>query len=110
MKKLLLLITLCSLPFIFAGCAKKIEDVTITIYGTAVDNDTQAPIDGVLVTLIPGTKSVKTGRDGYFEFPDIETQQYTLTAQKPNYTTDRRYVNANAGERVEVTFIMHKEK
>jgi hypothetical protein len=109
MKKIILLVSLC-LPILLNSCAKKIEDVTITIYGTAVDNDTQAPIDGVLVTLIPGTKSVKTGGDGYFEFPDIETQQYTLTAQKPNYTTDRRYVNANAGERVEVTFIMHKEK
>lgn len=105
MKKILILLAL-SLPFLFSGCAKKIEDVTVTIYGTVVDANTQTPIDGVLITLTPGAKNKYTGGDGYYEFPDLVQQQYTLTAQKTGYHTDRKNVSSFPGEMVEITFTL----
>lgn len=111
MKKIILLVTLC-LPLLFGSCAKKIEDITITIYGTVVDADTQTPISGVLVwvSVGAGTKSKVTGIDGYFEFSDLEAnQQYTVVAQKEGYSSaDRKIVKANAGKRVEIILTLEK--
>lgn len=110
MKKTILLVTLF-LPLLLGGCVKKIVDVTVTIYGTVVDADTQAPISGVLVSVLTATKSKVTGNDGYFEFAELEAdKQHTITVQKEGYGSDRRYVIANAGESVEINFTIKKEK
>ncbi len=108
MKKVLLLTTLC-LPLLFGGCAKRIVDMTVTIYGIVVDAETDTPIEGVLVTLSPGVKNKYTENDGYFEFSDMIQQQYTLNAMKDGYKTDRKSINANPGETVEIIFSLHRE-
>lgn len=108
MRKVLFLFTLC-LSLLFGGCAKRIIDTTITIYGTVIDADSQYPLDGVLITLSPGAKNKYTGNDGYFEFANMDQQQYTLSAQKEGYHTDRKSVNANSGEKIEITFSLHRE-
>ncbi len=107
MKKLLLLI-ICSLPFIFASCAKKIVDTTISIFGTVVDKETQMPLSGVFVTVTPGSKDKQTGDDGYFEFVDLEQRQYSVQATKVGYKTNTRLVNYNAGEKIELIIPLEK--
>lgn len=109
MKRLLLLVITC-LPLLFSGCAKRIVDVTITIYGYVIDNETQAPLDGALVTITPNSlQGIYTGNDGYFEFANIEQQQYFLSASKKGYITNRRQTTPNPGERVQIIFSMEKE-
>ena len=108
MKKFLILAVLC-LPILFGSCAKKKVNTSITIYGTVVDADTHDPIQGVLLTLMPGSRNCYTGSDGSYQFQDLNKEQYTITAQMGGYKTDRKTVNFNAGEKQEVTFALKKE-
>ena len=108
MKKYLLLATIC-LPLLFGSCAKKIADVTVTIYGTVVDKESQMPLRGVFVTVSPGSKNKQTGDDGYFEFVDLEQRQYSVQASKEGYKTNYRQVNYNAGEKIELIIPLEKE-
>ncbi len=108
MKKILLITTIC-LSFLLSGCAKKVVDTSISIYGTVVDAETNAPIQGVLLTLMPSSKNCYTGSDGTYQFEDLYAQQYTITAQMIGYRTDRKTVNLTSGERSEVTFALKKE-
>ncbi len=97
------------LSLFLTGCAKKVVDTSISIYGTVVEIGTQQPLNNVLMTLIPSSRNSYTGNDGYYEFLDLEAQQYTLTAQKEGYKTDRKTVTLHAGERQQVTFTLTKE-
>ena len=55
-----------------------------------------------------GAKNKVTGSDGYFEFLDLTNQQYTITAQKNGYSTDRKNITTVAGDNAEVTFTLKK--
>lgn len=108
MKKIFIIAVVC-VPLLFAGCAKRIVDTTITIYGTVIDAKSQAPLGGVYVTITPGSKNKQTGDDGYFEFADLEQKQYSVQARKDGYRTNYRSVNYNAGEAVELIIPLEKE-
>lgn len=107
MKKFLII--LCCLPLFLGGCAKKVVNTSISIYGTVVEYGTQEPLESVLMTLTPSAKNSYTGSDGYYVFEDLNAQQYTITAQKAGYRTDRKTINLYAGEQSIVTFALHKE-
>lgn len=92
------------------GCEPVTYDVFATICGTVVNSDTTEPLEGVSVILSPSGKSKITGTDGYFEFAEVEAMQYTLTVQKAGYSTNRKSVNAIAGETVETTITMEVKK
>ncbi|MCQ2215397.1 MAG: carboxypeptidase-like regulatory domain-containing protein [Bacteroidales bacterium] len=85
-------------------------DAFSDITGTVIDLETSNPIDGVTITLAPTGKSSVTGADGYFEFLDLEAKQYTLTVQKTGYSTNRKIVNAVAGEEESVSITLQKQK
>ena len=109
MRKLLYLAVIC-FSLLFTGCEHRIIDTSIAIFGTVVDADTNAPLQGVLLTLMPSSKNRYTGSLGTYEFEDLEPRQYTITAQMNGYRTDRKTVNLVSGEREEVMFVLHKEK
>ena len=92
------------------GCDPVTYDVFATVCGTVVNSDTMEPLEGVSVILSPSGKSKITGTDGYFEFAEVEAMQYTLTVQKAGYSTNRKSVNAIAGETTDVTITMDVKK
>ena len=104
MKKILY-VALCCLPLLFIGCEKRIVDITGTLSGTVVEMATGDVVAGALVTLAPSGKNTYTGVDGFFEFQDLEAQQYTMTVQATGYSTNRKTVTIVAGatERVNIT-------
>ena len=109
MKKIVQLIILC-FPLFFCECCGDPIPYTAKIYGTVIDNDTQKPIDGVQITLMPGVKNKYTGGDGYYEFDDLDApQQYILSVQKEGYHPDRKSVNLNPGQKEGITFALNKE-
>lgn len=89
-----------------AGCDPMTYDVFATVSGTVVDSETMEPIEGVSVLLSPSGKNKVTGTDGYFEFTELDAIQYTITVQKSGYGTNRKTVNAIAGETTNVTITM----
>ena len=104
MKKMLYLAVFC-LPLFFIGCEKRIVDITGTLSGTVVEMTTGDVIAGALITLSPSGKNTYTGADGFFEFQDLDAQQYTVTVQAEGYSTNRKTetIVAGATERINVT-------
>lgn len=104
MKKMLYLAVFC-LPLFFIGCEKRIVDITGTLSGTVVEMTTGDVIAKALITLSPSGKNTYTGEDGFFEFQDLDAQQYTVTVQADGYSTNRKTVTIIAGatERINVT-------
>ncbi len=109
MKKILYLAVFC-LPLFFIGCEKRIVDITGTLSGTVVEMTTGDVIAGALVTLAPSGKNTYTGVDGFFEFQDLEAQQYTLTVQATGYQTNRKTVSIVAGATERVNITLQKEQ
>ena len=93
------------LPLFFIGCEKRIVDITGTLSGTVVEMTTGDVIAGALITLSPSGKNTYTGADGFFEFQDLDAQQYTVTVQADGYSTNRKTVTIIAGatERINIT-------
>lgn len=92
------------------SCEPVTYDVFATICGTVVDRETMEPIEGVSVILSPSSKNTMTTADGRFEFAELDAVQYTITAQKSGYSTNRKLVNTIAGETVETTITMEVKK
>ena len=103
MKRFLYLTVL--IPLLFIGCETRIIDITGTLSGSVVEMTTGDVIAGALITLSPTGKSTYTGVDGFFEFQDLDAQQYTVTVQASGYSTNRKTVTIIAGatERVNIT-------
>ena len=92
------------------GCEPVTYEVFATVSGTVVDATTMEPIEGVSVILNPSGKNTVTPADGRFEFAELDAVQYTITVQKAGYSTNRKLVNAIAGETTDVTITMEIRK
>lgn len=94
-----------------SSCAKESYDnINATIAGTIIDNESGDALGGVQITLLPGGHNTYSGSDGFFQFNDIEAQQYTIQAQKTGYKTERKTIHPNAGETCTVSISMLKEQ
>ena len=92
------------------GCDPVTYEVFATVSGTVVDATTMEPIEGVSVQLSPSSKNMVTGADGRFEFAEVDAVQYTITVMKAGYSTNRKLVNAIAGETTDVSITMEVKK
>lgn len=90
---------LCALfsILILSACAKDEEVLTGNIIGKVTDANTGAVLQGVTVTISPSGVSRTTGSDGYFEFRDLEPNQYEIQARKNGYTTNNKMVTVVTG-------------
>ena len=49
-----------------------------------------------------------TGADGFFEFDNMDAQQYSLSAQKSGYASERKIVTGVPGETVRINITLSK--
>ena len=75
--------------------------------GTVYDQD-NFPLEGVTVTLIGNDflGSIETNEDGYYEFYDLATGDYTLTYEKDGYQGQTRNISLGAGETLGIETII----
>lgn len=100
MKKLLI----WAMVFLLMSACQPITYNTFgTISGTVVDYATGAPIQNAAVTLSPSGKNAFTGSDGFFQFDELDPDNYKVYAQKDGYSTDSKSVNLHAGETESIT-------
>lgn len=90
------------------SCTKEEYDFYATISGTVSDEISFEPIEGALVTITPGGKNCTTDKNGHFSFNNMEAIQYTITVQKNGYSTNRKSINAIAGETNEISITIEK--
>lgn len=105
MKRTLFFALLCGALTCFSSCEPVTYDTFGTLSGTVVEMATGDVIAGALVTLAPSGKNTYTDVDGFFEFQNLDAQQYTLTVQATGYSTNRKTVTvvASATEKVNIT-------
>lgn len=104
------IILLCTLIGCCA-CNPITYEIFSTIIGTVVDAKTMEPIEGAEVSLSPNHGNSKdTKSDGSFEFSNLEARQYTIVVQKPGYNSNKKTINAIAGEKVETIITISRPK
>lgn len=108
MKKLILCAAILAF---FVSCEPAVSSSNFArITGQVIDADTYDAIEGASVNLSPNSKSTFTGSDGYFDFSDLDVEQYTVTVQKPGYATNRKTVKSVAGETENITIPLTKKE
>lgn len=90
------------------SCAKEEYDFYATINGTVIDEISSEPVEGASVNLTPGGKNCITDIQGHFSFNELEAIQYTITVQKNGYSTNRKGINAIAGETSDISVTIEK--
>ncbi len=91
-----------------SSCDMEKYDSFTTLTGFVLDKTTNSPLDGVTITLSPGGKNMVTGTDGYFEFANMDAQQYNISAQRQGYVSERKWVSGIPGETVHVNITLSK--
>lgn len=109
MKKFLTTFIFCILlGCTFSSCTKDEVDLFSTLHGVVTDDATADCIPGATVTLSPGGKTQTTGSDGRYQFSEVDPLQYTVTVQKPGYSTNRKMVTVLSGQATEANVSLHK--
>ena len=110
MKKyaLFLIIIICG-ACINISCTDEPDlDLYCTINGQVTDAKTGEPIKAASVVLTPGGMTTVSGSDGTFEFTRLDAGQYTVIVQSDGYRTNRKTVDAVAGESYHVDVPLDK--
>jgi len=108
MKKVVIFSALLFVAIGSNSCSKNEHTMFGDLHGIVSDFVTGDPISGVTVTLSPGGRNQVTGSDGRFEFRDLDPMQYTITAQRSGYQTNRRTVSVVIGESIEVNISLRE--
>ena len=100
MKRGLSLFFLGASLLLLSGCNSYKYDIFCSVSGVVTDVDDGFPLANVSVTIIPGGNSVQTASDGKFEFSQLTEGQYTISAQKSGYQSNRKNITAVSGETI----------
>ena len=98
---------ICALAFVlltcWSGCSSSDDyEIFAKIHGTVTDYQTGEPIEKASVVLSPSGISKQTDANGYYQFDELDTRQYTLTVQKVGYQPNRKTASAISGENLQV--------
>ena len=104
MKHVLLRYSILLFSLLIISCTKDIVDTTGNLIGVISDSRSGAFLSGVSVALSPIGKTITTGVDGKYEFRDIESQEYSISASKSGYNADKKTVFVQAGNDTNLDF------
>jgi len=81
------------------GCGKNENEGKTggIINGTIIDQSTGDPIPVVSVQLSPGESNTVTGSDGFYQFENVASDDYTLIALKESYKDVNVSVSVSGG-------------
>lgn len=83
---------LCVLAWAFAGCVKKDVATTGAIHGTVRDSESNQPLPGCSVMLMPTGMTATTGTDGSFHFEELLPDTYSVEVSCYNYYTNKKSI------------------
>lgn len=104
MKHVLLRYSILLFSLLIISCTKDIVDTTGNLIGVISDSRSGTFLSGVSVALSPIGKTITTGVDGKYEFRDIESQEYSISASKSGYNADKKTVFVQAGNDTNLDF------
>lgn len=111
MKQVKIIISILSLLCLsmFTSCEPVTYDTFGGVSGFVIDFETGDAVANANVTLSPSGVNTYTGEDGFFQFINLESKQYTLTIQHIDYRTNRKTVNVISGDVVELSLTLTKK-
>ena len=80
-----------------------------TITGVVRDSETNAVLEGCLVTLQPGGASKLTDPEGAFNFEELAPAEYEITVTKKDYSSYTKRVTVEPGKTQTVEILLYKE-
>lgn len=87
------------LQLCMTGCANDNDyEIFGAVHGHITDYDTGQPLENASVVLSPTGQTQKTDAGGFYQFENLQVQQYTITVQKSGYQPDRKFFTAISGE------------
>lgn len=104
MKHVLLRYSVLLFSLLIISCTKDIVDTTGNLIGVISDSRSGAFLSGVSVALSPTGKTITTGIDGKYEFRDVESQEYSISASKSGYKSDKKTAFVQAGNDTNLDF------
>ena len=103
MKKLISSIIVSVIVLAITGCSNTNDyEIFASICGYVTDYTDGQPLENATVVLSPAGISKQTKPNGYYQFENLEVQQYTITVQKQGYQPNRKIVSGVSGEKLEV--------
>ena len=72
------------------------------------DSESGDPVENALITTSPTTSSITTGADGRFIIADLETGEYSISAEKDGYSKKTITVNVDKDKDTEATILLCK--
>jgi len=103
------IILLCLSVIIFSCNEGTIDpDLFGSISGTVKTSEENGslPMQGVSITTNPGTTSVTTDVEGYFELKDVLVGDYTVSSKKEDYTAVSTSIKVGEGQEVVMQVVM----
>ncbi|BAX78519.1 carboxypeptidase regulatory-like domain-containing protein [Labilibaculum antarcticum] len=103
------IILLCLSAIIFSCNESTIDpDLFGSISGIVKTSEENGslPMEGVTITTNPGTTSVTTNEEGYFELNEVLVGDYTVSAKKEDYTAVSTSISVREAQEVVMQVIM----
>ncbi len=107
MKKIVSLFLLC---VVLPGCSIPVRDTLGIISGIVTDGDSNQPIEGVKVSIVPSGLSNYTWKDGGFLFDYLDIQEYTVSFSVSGYDSFSRSVMVEPGHTTNADVVLHKSE
>lgn len=106
MRNLLLFISIIFL----VSCSTASGDINVFggLYGTVVEESTGTSVHNVSITISPVGYTTVTGTDGRYEFDNLSSQQYTVTAYKSGYQADSKIITVLPDQNISCDFVLRK--
>lgn len=106
---------LLALPLLLLGLVGCKEatlgpNLTGSIEGTVMDYDTNETLAGVSITTSPPTGAYVTDAGGAFTLEDLETGNYTITANKPGYQKNAVTVSVKENRTTQAVIFLEMEE
>lgn len=86
-----------------SGCSNSNDyEIYASIHGNVTDYTDGKPLENATVVLSPVGITKQTDATGYYQFENLEIQQYTITVQKNDYQPNRKTISGMSGEDLQV--------
>ncbi|MCM1301857.1 MAG: carboxypeptidase-like regulatory domain-containing protein [Alistipes senegalensis] len=103
MKQLIYKVCVLLFSWLCNNCQKATDFASI--YGVVRDA-TGSPIENAHIVLNPSGADESTKSNGYFEFNELDPQQYTLTVSMFRYKTEHEFITVYPNEKKEKNIVL----
>lgn len=96
--------------FVFLGCedASLGPDLSGSVEGVVLDEETNAPVAGASITTSPPSGAITTDAEGVFTLTDVPTGNYTINVRKQGYEPNNISISVRADQTTPATVLLER--